>query len=55
MELSTTHSHVAYNPNNDNDQGGVIEDVEVMGSDHSEGEIEYFDPVLDQVDNVSNV
>ena len=39
MELSITHSHIVYNPNNDNDQGGVIEDVEVVGSDHSEGEL----------------
>merc|ERR1712030_96158 len=44
MELSTTHSHVAHSPINDNDQGGVMENVEVEGY-YSEDEI--ADNVLD--------
>ena len=38
MELSTTHSHVAHNPINDTNQGGVIENAVVEGY-HGEDEM----------------
>ena len=48
MEISMTHSHTAYNPNNHISEGGIIVDVELVKLEVSDTDVDN-DPVSDQI------